>query len=48
MVYALTPNKGLDVATIEREAKKLGMDYPSEFKISITTDEKAEKTSETN
>ena len=29
----------MSVATIETEAKKLGMDYPSEFKISNLTTE---------
>lgn len=39
MIQFIIPNETMSVATIETEAKKLGMDYPSEFKISNLTTE---------
>ena len=42
LVHLVTPNGVTDIATIEREAKKLGMDYPSEFNVSFGKQEALE------
>ena len=45
-VHLVMPKGVSDIATIEREAKKLGMDYPSEFNVSFGKQELTEE--ETN
>lgn len=44
VIHFIMPSEEMDVATIEKEAKKLGMNYPSEFKVSSSiTPNKEEK-----